>query len=198
MPTVTDRRDLRRRLLQIAGRQSGMFTAAQAREVGYSYAAQKYHADHGNWTRIDRGVFRLAEWPAGPHEDLVRWVIWSGSRGVVSHESALAVHEIGEIDPARIHLTVPPGFRKSAPGLILHRTALPAQDIQHHEGVAVTTPVRALLDVAAGDLDLDHLADAIRDAIDEGKATRRDLLKRADDFGAHAALRIERALRGGG
>ncbi len=195
MTKVQHRRELRRRLLQVAGRQSGMFTAAQARDVGYSYPAQKYHVDHGNWTRIDRGVFRLAEWPPGPHEDLVRWVMWSGNRGVISHDSAMAVHELGEIDPARIHMTVPPGFRRSAPGLVLHRTVLPVDDIQHHEGVPVTTPVRTLLDVAAGDLDLDQLTDAIRQAIDDGKATRRELLRRADDFGAHAALRVERALQ---
>lgn len=195
MSNVQDRRDLRRRLLHTAGSQSGLFTAAQARDAGYSYQAQKYHVDHRNWARIDRGIFRLAEWPVGQHEDLVRWILWSGDRAVVSHETAMSLHALGDADPSRVHLTVPPEFGKAAPGLILHRGTLSAQDIQRREGVPVTTPLRTLLDVAAGDLDLDQLATAVDDAIAAGKATRRDLLKRSDEFGAHAALRLERALK---
>jgi hypothetical protein len=45
---LTDRQMLRRRLLKLAASQHGYFTAAQAREIGYSYQAQKHHADYGN------------------------------------------------------------------------------------------------------------------------------------------------------
>jgi predicted transcriptional regulator of viral defense system len=193
---VQDRRELRRRLLRLAGSQSGLFTAAQARDVGYSYSAQKYHVDHGNWARIDRGVFRLTEWPPQPHEDLVRWVLWSGHRAVISHGTALSVHGIGDVDPARIHLTVPPRFHKTAPGLVLHTDVLPRTDIQHDDGFPITTPTRSILDVAAGDLDLDQLAAAIREGIQAGKVTGNAIRRRADEFGSHAALRVERALAG--
>ena len=196
MAKVTDRRELRRKLLQIAGTQSGLFTAAQAREAGYSYPAQKYHVDHGNWTRIDRGIFRLPEWPPGPHEDLVRWVLWTHNRGVVSHETAMSVYGLGDVDPTRTHLIVPTGFRKTAPGVLLHRVSLHHDDIHRHDGFPITTPVRTLLDVASGDLDLDQLAGAIQEAIASGRATRRELLLRADALGAHAALRVERAFKG--
>jgi len=74
---VADPRDLRRRLSAVAATQSGYFTAAQALEVGYSYPQQKFHADHGNWLRVDRGIFRIPDWPVGPHDDLVRWDLWS-------------------------------------------------------------------------------------------------------------------------
>lgn len=189
-----DRRELRRRLLQVAGVQSGLFTAAQARQAGYSYAAQRYHVMHGNWDRVGRGLFRLRDWPIGAHEDLVRWVLWSGGRAVVSHETALSVHDLGDVDPPRVHLTVPPKFRMSAPGAVFHKMELPGADIQHFEGFDVTTAARSLLDVAAGHLDQDQLARAVKEALDRGLVTRRQLLGRADTFGAHAALRIERAL----
>jgi hypothetical protein len=45
---------------------------------------------------VDRGLFQLAEWVPQVHDDLFRWVLWSKGRGVVSHETALAVHGIGE------------------------------------------------------------------------------------------------------
>lgn len=57
-----DRRDLRRRLFNVAAEQAGYVTAAQAKEVGYSYQAQAHHVAVGNWIRIERGLFRLAEW----------------------------------------------------------------------------------------------------------------------------------------
>jgi predicted transcriptional regulator of viral defense system len=193
---VQDRTDLRRRLLAIAARQSGYFTAAQALDAGYSYPAQRYHAKRGNWLRVDRGIYRFPEWPTGPRDDLVRWSLWSRGRAVVSHETALSVHELGDVDPARAHLTAPPNFRQKNPGVVIHRADLAPRDVHEHEGFRVTTPLRSLLDVAAGELDLDQLGQAIAEALARGMITRRALLDRADEFGANAALRIERALQG--
>ena len=193
---VQDRTDLRRRLLAIAARQSGYFSAAQALEVGYSYPAQSYHAKRGNWLHVDRGIYRLPEWPTGPREDLVRWSLWSRDRAVVSHETALSVHELGDVDPAHVHLTVPRNFRQRNPGVVVHLAELPSRDVEEHDGFRVTTPLRSLLDVAAGELDLDQLAQAIEEALSRGMTTRRALLERADEFGANGALRIERALQG--
>jgi predicted transcriptional regulator of viral defense system len=193
---IQDRTDLRRRLLAIAARQSGYFTAAQALDAGYSYPAQGYHAKRGNWLRVDRGIYRLPEWPTGPRDDLVRWSLWSRGRAVVSHETALSVHELGDVDPARVHLTAPPNFRQKNAGVVIHRADLAPRDIQEHEGFRVTTPLRSLLDVAAVALDLDQLRQAIAEALARGMTTRRALLDRADEFGANAALRIERALQG--
>jgi predicted transcriptional regulator of viral defense system len=193
---IQDRTDLRRRLLAIAARQSGYFTAAQALDAGYSYPAQRYHAKRGNWLRVDRGIYRFPEWPTGSREDLVRWSLWSRSRAVVSHDTALSVHELGDVDPAHVHLTVPPNFRQKNPGVVIHRADLAPADVDEFEGFRVTTPVRSLLDAAAGELDLDQLGQAIAEALARGMTTRRALLDRADEFGANAALRIERVLQG--
>ena len=189
------RQDMRRTLFALASGQSGYFTAAQARDVGYSYSAQKFHVDHGNWLRVDRGLFRLPEWPPGEHDSLIRWSLWARSKAVVSHDTALSVHRIGDANPALVHLTVPPNFRPKAPGVRLHHADLPSEDILDRQGFRITTPLRTLLDIAAGNVDLDQLAAAIRDALEAGLLTRRQLLARADSFGDHAALRIERALQ---
>lgn len=189
-----DPRDSRRRLLRKAGSQSGYFTAAQAREAGYSYQAQRYHAQRGNWVRVERGLYRLPEWPSGPNEDLVRWTLWSEGRGVVSHETALAVHELGDVMPARVHLTVPSAFRRKSRALVLHFAELPDEDVEERDGFAVTTPVRSILDTAAEGIQPDQLARVIEDAIGRGVATKRLLRTRADEFGPGAALAVERAL----
>src|SRR6266511_346392 len=127
---VQDRTDLRRRLLALAATQSGYFTAAQALDAGYSYPPQGYHAKRGNWLRVDRGIYRFPEWPTGPREDLVRWSLWSRGRAVVSHETALSVHELGDVDPAHVHLTVPPNSRQKTPGAALQGAAQPRRAVE--------------------------------------------------------------------
>jgi predicted transcriptional regulator of viral defense system len=187
--------ELRRTLTRIAAQQAGYFSAAQALEVGYSYQVQRYHVQRGDWQRVDRGIYRLADWPASQHEDLVRWTLWSRGRAVVSHETALAVHELGDMMPARIHLTVPPSFRMSASAVVLHRALLDPSDVEQFEGFSITTPMRSILDTAAGGTEVDQLARTIRDARERGLLTPRSLRSRADRFGSAAALAIERALR---
>jgi len=185
--------------MAVAAEQSGHFTAAQALAVGYSYPAQKFHADRGNWLRVDRGLFRLPEWPVGAHDDLVRVSLWSRDRAVVSHETALTVHELSDANPAVTHLTVPVSFRSRPPaGVRIHRGELPEADVWRNEGYRITTPLRTLLDIAAGTLDFDQLVEALRQACERSPAMRDALLSREEDLGPGAALRIERGLRLGG
>jgi predicted transcriptional regulator of viral defense system len=189
-----DRSDLRRRLTALAARQSGYFTAAQALEVGYAYPAQRYHAERGNWIRVERAIFRLPEWPSGRHDDLVRWSLWSRGKAVVSHETALVVHDLGDVNPERVHLTVPPGFKAKAPGAVLHRAVLLPGDVSEHEGFRVTTPLRTLLDVAAMPLEQGQLDRAVDDALERGLVSRKGLRNAVADCGPVAALAIERSL----
>src|SRR5919197_4966711 len=137
---------LRRALIQVAAQQAGHFSARQALEVGYTYQVQRYHVQRGDWLRVDRGIFRLTDWPASQHEDLVRWTLWSRGRAVISHETALAVHELGDVMPARVHITVPPGFRMRASAIVVHKALLEPSDAEAFEGFSVTTPVRSILD----------------------------------------------------
>src|SRR6266536_2147116 len=149
---------LRRALARIAAQQAGYFSAAQALEVGYSYQVQWYHVRRGDWLRVDRGIYRLPDWPTSQHEDLVRWTLWSRWRAVVSHETALSVHELGDVMPARVHLTVPPSFRMRAPAVVIHKALLDPSDMEQFEGFSVTTPVRSILDAAATGTEVDQLA----------------------------------------
>jgi len=133
-------------LCRIADAQSGYFTAAQARQAGYACRQPHFH--------VERGIFRLRDYPPGGREDLIRWSLWSHNQkgipqAVVSHDTALTVHELSNVMPARVHLTVPPGFRKRLPpGCVLHTGSLAPDDIEARGGYRVTAPLRTLLDVA--------------------------------------------------
>jgi predicted transcriptional regulator of viral defense system len=163
------------KLLECASRQAGYFTAKQAERAGYSYRLHAYHADTGRWQKTGRGVFRLRNFPVAQRDDLIRWSLWSRNRKddpqfVVSHETALAIHELGDVMPAKLHFSVPPGFRKKVPeNIVLHKTkGLNSRYIEAREGFSVTSPLRTLMDAAESDLDENELAKALREAIDRG------------------------------
>lgn len=149
----------------------------------------------GNWHRVDRGIFRLVEWVPDVHDDLARWALWSKNRAVVSHETALAVHGIGEFESSQVHLTVPPQFTMRDPAVILHRAELPDADVAEHTGFRITTPARSLIDVAVGAADEELLARAVDDAHRNGLLTLRQLTEQAETADPRAALYLERAIR---
>lgn len=161
-------------LYSLAERQGGFFTAADAKAVGYGYSLQHFHVRRGRWIRVDRGSYRLKHFPSGDHEDLIRWWLWSRKQGVISHESAATMYELGDLLPAKVHLTVPPTFRKRpVEGVVLHRAALQAGDVEVRDGVPVTTPLRTVLNLASAHLDPDRLTAVVKDG------TRKGLLDRS-------------------
>jgi predicted transcriptional regulator of viral defense system len=189
-----DRRDLRRRLFNGVAEQAGYFTAAQAKQLGYSYQAQAHHVAAGNWLRVDRGLFRLAEWIADVHDELAYWNLWSKARAVVSHETALAVHGIGEFESSRVHLTVPPRFTMRHDALVLHVADLPNTDVVQRTGFRITSVTRSVIDVAGRSPDEDQLSRVISEAQQQGLLSLRSLRSRAEAVDVRAALNIERAL----
>jgi hypothetical protein len=140
----------------------------------------------------------LRDYPPGQREDLIRWSLWSrNQRGfpqaVVSHDTALTVHELSDVMPALVHLTVPPGFRKKVPpGCVLHKGTLAPGDVEARDGYRVTTPLRTLLDVADGPLSQEHLDAAVGEALERGLVRWRQL--ESTTCSPQARRRLDRSL----
>lgn len=104
--------------------------------------------------------------------------LWPHGRGVLSHATALDLHDLCDVNPARIHVTVRAAFRTNRPVpevLALHRRDLADQDVTFHEGIRIVTPRRAILDGIEQDLG-DHLIEqAIDTARRRGQIRGRDL-----------------------
>ncbi len=164
-------------LYTLAEAQGGYFTSADARSTGYDYPLQHFHIQRGNWIRVDRAVYRLKHFPTVDHEDLIRWWLWSRKQGVISHQSAAAVYDLGDVLPTRVHITVPLNFRKKpAPGLMLHRKNLDTSDIEIRDRFPVTVPLRTILDLAEAHLDPEGLTLVVKDALRKGLVDRKALL----------------------
>ena len=164
-------------LYAIAEAQQGYFTARQAAEAGFDARNHPYHVRAGNWIRERRAIYRLARFPPAERPDLVLWSLWSRGRkgevrGTFSHETALSIFELSDAMPAKLHMTVPAGFRRMAPipkGLVLHQGSLSKEDMEIRQGYRVTRPLRTLADlVVEGRVSPDLLRQAVQEALDRG------------------------------
>jgi predicted transcriptional regulator of viral defense system len=171
-------------LFQVAELQHGLFTAKQAKAAGYSEQAQHHHVKTGNWIREYRGIYRLSRYPQSEWAHLMLWQLWSRNRndaiqGVFSHETALALYELSDVMPAKLHITVPHGFDRSAaiPSvLVLHRNNVPQVEIGTKEGIRLTRPLRTVVDVIAeGTLSADLIDQAVKQAVSRGLFAANDL-----------------------
>ncbi len=173
----------RQQLASLAATQGGYFTSRQAAAAGYTRQHVDYHIKAGNFERSDRGLYRLTTLPLDQHDELYRLAHWSRDRAgqpqaVVSHASALGLHNLGDVIPDAIHLTVPKGFRKRAPiACRLHFGDLADLDIEDWGGgLRVTTPLRTLVD-ASLDMTVEtvQLHQAVADALRLGVCSKREL-----------------------
>ena len=166
-------------LFEIAAAQDGLFTTLQAAQAGYSPQLLAHHLGAGRMTRVRRGVYRLVHFPAGDHEGLTAVWLWSERTGVFSHQTALALHDLSEVLPSRVHLTLPDTWRtrrlRVPDGVVLHYVDV-AESEQHWFGpVPATGPLRTLKDCAAEQLPPELLRGAALDALNRGMVARDEL-----------------------
>lgn len=184
-----------RALTAVAAAQGGYFTAQQAEQAGYDFNHLTYHVNRGNFERSGRGLYRIPTIPLSEHDDLIRLTLWSRGRddvpqAVVSHESALSLHELSDMLPGKVHLTVPRTFRRPAPPeCVLHRAKLAEADSTVWGAFRVTTPLRTLLDVAMEDaVPTEQLERAVRDALERGLVVQSKLRAAAEAADANSRL----------
>ena len=158
-------------LYEIAEDQSGYITAAQARAAGLRQVRLVQLAQQGDIERETRGVYRFTRFPVPQLGHFMAAVLWPQVRrpdvvGVVSHQSALSIHGLSDVSPARIHLTLPASvrLRRQVPkALVIHYANLAPGDVERVEGVPVTTPSRSIRDAHASHLGSELVGKAIAD-----------------------------------
>lgn len=135
----------RDRLRAVAEQQAGYFTAAQATDAGYPDSLHVYHAREGHWEKVQRGIYRLADFPKPDWPELVIWSLWSRDREghpqiVYSHETAKQIHGLQSRAAGPLHVTVPRSFRKNCAlpdELVFHKDDLAETDIEQRPGFRV-------------------------------------------------------------
>lgn len=121
-------------LFKLAVKQEGLFSARQATAAGCSQQLLAKYVASGRVERVQRALYRIADFPAGERDELVAIWLWSRNEGVFSHETALFLHNLSDALPIRAHMTLPTIWKK--------RTVRPPEDAAlHYDDIAVSDRV---------------------------------------------------------
>ena len=180
-------------LLPLAEQNDGLVTAAEARSLGITGSVLARLTQRGKLERVTRGVYRVPYFPADPLSQYREAVLWArASHGpeqvALSHETAFGVYGISDVNPARVHLTVPrhARLRRQKPKWIeIHRGDLPPKDVTTHEGLPVTTVAKSVMDVIETTGRLGLARRAIKDARREGYISTADVRRLTRQLNQH-------------
>jgi hypothetical protein len=98
-----------------------------------------------------RGVYSVERPAVDQYGRLMGAVLACGNGAVLSHKSAGALWRIWTYRGQEIFLSVPAvGQRRKRPGMTVHRRNLSRKDLDRQYGIPVTSPLRTVIDLAAG------------------------------------------------
>jgi predicted transcriptional regulator of viral defense system len=164
------------KLLELAQERHGYLTPEDVRAAGIDPLRLQDLVRRDLAEHVARGVYRIPLVPPTALDQYMEATLWpQGAQAVLCHETALELHELCDVNPAKIHVTVPERYRvrRAVPPLyVLHHRDLDDRDVTWHEGIPIVTPYRAILDGIEANLG----ARLIEQAVDT--ATRRGLLRR--------------------
>ena len=177
------------RLFDRAIDQHGYVTTTDARALGINPVELAKLADRGRILHEGHGVYRFEKFPTASLAPMMAAVLWTSRAGVLSHDTALELHELCDINPDKIHLTIP-GRRPRRPGgelIVTHHGRFAPGDVSELAGIPIVRPAVAI----AQGIESGVRSGLIRDAI--GNARRTGRLTEAEETALHEQLqRAER------
>lgn len=144
----TSSKELERKLRKCTRRQHGCFTAAQAIDIGYADSVHLYHVKNGQWIRVLRGVYRLADAPATPAARCMAALLWTRGKngkvqGALAPDTAEALQAGRLADTQPVRLLVPKTFRRSSAvpaGIEISTTVHPLHKTSNKSSLPVPDP----------------------------------------------------------
>lgn len=171
----------------LARAQHGVIALFQLLALGYTRRAIKHRIETGRLHPVYRGVYAVGR------PDVSRKGRWMAALlacrldVVLSHQSAAGLWGIRAERGAAPHVVSSRARDHRVPGIVVHRSrTLRGEDVTHRENMAVTTPLRTLIDLGT-QLSSYELEAAINEA------DKEDLI---DPVTLHAALDERRGERG--
>jgi predicted transcriptional regulator of viral defense system len=130
--------------------QYGFITAENLRSLGGDPVRLRQWCQRGGIERVGHGIYRFNQIPPSPNDPYMLATLWPSGRGVLSHDTALELYELCDINPDKIHLTLPPAYRyrprrEDRQRYIVHHEGLADNEIVWHEGIRIVTPGVAIL-----------------------------------------------------
>ena len=151
----------------------GYVTTRDADTLGVPKQTLWVMHNRGTVERVTRGVFRFPDVPATTLDTYRAATLWPLElEGVLTHATALDLHDLCNINPTKIDVAVPMSFRttRTPPAVIrLHRLDIPDDELTWQEGLPIVTVPRAI----AGAIEQHVGWNLIDQAIDTARARGR-------------------------
>jgi predicted transcriptional regulator of viral defense system len=180
-------------LHEIAEDNYGFLTVDDARRAGIRPQRLAEMARRGSLRREGVGLYRLEPFPVHELDSYRKASLWPyGVEGVLSHETALDLYELSDVNPARIHITVPKRYRlrrrEIPPSYRFHHEDLDERDLTRHEGLPIVTPRRAIHQCHEAHLRRDLLRQATEQARQRGLLNDDAYIALMRDLGVDPAM----------
>ncbi|MGH9034534.1 MAG: type IV toxin-antitoxin system AbiEi family antitoxin domain-containing protein [Acidimicrobiia bacterium] len=154
---------MHQQLSEIAARQYGAFTAAQAFTAGVSRSTLHRWVREGRLVVLHPGVYAVAGSPPSWERSMLAATLAGGPESVASHRSAARIWEL--LDDDTVEITVPLKRCPRLERVEIHRsTDLVANHVATWKRFPVTKPARVIVDLGAV-LPLDQVEDVLDRAL---------------------------------
>jgi predicted transcriptional regulator of viral defense system len=135
-------------IAELAADNYGYVTTDQAVEAGIDPNRLIDLARRGQIERHGTALYRVPLIPPTPLDPYREATLWPrGAEAVISHETALDLYGLGDVNPAKIHITVPRTHRPRRHVPVqyrLHRENLRDDEVALYEGVPIVTAAKAI------------------------------------------------------
>ncbi|MBW2700756.1 MAG: type IV toxin-antitoxin system AbiEi family antitoxin domain-containing protein [Deltaproteobacteria bacterium] len=163
---------------ELAIDQYGFVTVADMRKLGEDPTILRMWLKRGKVERAGYGIYRFRQVPPTPLDPYMLATLWPEAKGVISHHSALELHGLCDINPAVIHLTIPPQYRLRRRGgefYEVHHEHLAADQVAWHEGIRIVTALESIRQGLASGVPTHLLEQAINTCKKTGLIQAKDL-----------------------
>ena len=139
-----------RAIATLAARQHGVVARWQLLELGVTAEQVRLRLDHGRLHQLHRGTYLVGHAVAPPYAPESAAVLAAKGEGTLGGRTATALWELSPYPPpGDVCLILRPGRELRRSGIQVRRSLLDPADIHRVHGLRVTSPARAILDVAA-------------------------------------------------
>lgn len=164
---------IRDQLWNVAVDQYGFVTADDATNLGVRYRDFRKLADRGSLSRAAHGIYRFDDFPSSANDAYMLAALWTAvPAAALSHDTALELYELCDVNPGKIHLTVPRYQRIRRAGgddYVIHTQDLKPDQIGWWQGIRAVTEKTAIEQGIESHVPVHLLDQAIRTALARGR-----------------------------
>lgn len=168
---------IQKQLWEVAVDQYGYVTSKDAHRLGIKVVELGKLAFRHQLKKVGHGIYRFSQLPAHPLDAFMLATLWPNGHGVLSHDTALDLHALCDINPKKIHITVGGKRAPEREGgdlYVVHLDDLDNSQITRYEGIHIVGIATAIDQCIRSGVSLYLLTQALTTARERGAVTKSE------------------------